>query len=116
MPSSDLHKAPVQARITAQLGMERKRHHVSFSSPARPPVMPRHHLDFVRVLNGRGANENPRKGLPIAVQLEGRLEALQLPAVSVAADGDWKYPQTALARGPLDELVPPQDHPPACAE
>ena len=90
--------------------MERKRHHVSFSYPDRPAIMPCDDVDFARVLHDWGANENPREGLSVAVQLERGLEALQLPSVSVAADGDGQYPEPALTRQPVNDRVCQQDH------
>src|SRR2546430_11262153 len=101
----------VQALVAAQLGMKAKREDASLADGDGMVVVAGDHLHAARPFDQRRADEDTWKRLAIeAVYVEGRLEAVDLAAVAVAAHADVEHAQTVLLGHPVGDVARKHDH------
>src|SRR6266508_6904806 len=83
------HELSMQPQVAAELGVKTKRGDPAVAHGHRMPLVRRDHLDVAGPLDQRRPDEDPWKRLAVqAIDAKRRLEAVYLPPISVAADGD----------------------------
>src|SRR5207244_12749551 len=92
----------MQTQVAAQLGMKTERDDASVPHRHRMTVVIRHHVNVSGAFDQGSADENAWKRLSVeTVYVKGRLEAVDLAAVSVAthAAGEWGESVVAVHAG-----------------
>src|SRR5256885_12391703 len=101
----------MQPQVVAQLGVKPEGEDAVVANRDRTTLMRGNHLDVAGALDQRCSDEHTGKGLAVqAVDLNGSLEAVHLPAVAVAADSDVEQTKPMLLRHPVCDFLGEHDH------
>ena len=102
----------MQPEVAAQFWMKAKCNDSPLPYRHRVAIVHRHHMHVANAFDQRRADEDAGKCFAVEpFYVKGRLEAFDLPAVSVAAHTDVEQAEAALVGHSVGDVPREQDHP-----